>query len=40
MGLCYSKLKDHQKSIEACKSAISLDPTYEKVYYRLMKEYF
>lgn len=40
MALCYSKLKEHQKSIKACKNALAIDPTYDKVYYRLMKEYF
>ena len=39
MSLCYSKLKQHHKSIEACKSALAIDPTYEKVYYRMIKEY-
>ncbi len=40
MALCHSKLKQHEKSIEACKSAIAIDPAYEKVYYRMMKQYF
>jgi tetratricopeptide (TPR) repeat protein len=34
LSLCYFKLKKYQSCIDACNSALELDPKYPKVLYR------
>lgn len=39
LALCYFKLQDYQKTIEACESALMEDKQYAKAYYRLYLTY-
>ena len=38
-SLCAFKLDDYQECIRTCREALALDPTYAKVYYRLVQAY-